>query len=128
MAKTKLTNADIETSFIDFLKQYSCLDNEFIDDFFKNVNKVDIESYYDCVISLNKLVKWLNISDAGKEKLVTKINRDYVKGEDYITKKRGKKDKAGEKNHKLYYITIVLAKKFYKLQKHQKVIKLENIL
>jgi len=73
---------------IDFLKKYSSVSNEFIDDFF---GMYDINTKQtDIVIDLEKVVKWLN---AVKGNLKETLKRSYKFGIDYtvmrVKKKKG---------------------------------------
>ena len=47
-------------SLIDFLKKYSTIPNQFIDDFYKIIDYKEINNN-EITIDLNDVVKWLNI-------------------------------------------------------------------
>jgi phage anti-repressor protein len=98
-------------SFKDFIKQFGIIDEQFIDTFFENFNKYDIEEQDDFIIDLDILISWLELNNKKKEKVITKIKKEYSIDEDYIVKKENDSNrKSGHKISK-YYITIELAKK-----------------
>ena len=72
--------------FIDFLKKYSLVPNQFIDDFFNLMDYKDINSNQK-VVDLDKVVKWLSINKwKAKETLI----KSYRKNIDYTIQKISK--------------------------------------
>ena len=51
-------------TFIDFLKKYSTIPNQFLDDFYKIFNHTTINSN-EINIDLDNVIKWLNITKYG---------------------------------------------------------------
>lgn len=94
--------------FIDFLKKYTIVPTQFIDDFFKLMDYNDIESSKQ-IIDLDKVVKWLNINKAMAKKTLLK---SYRKNIDYtITKVYKPKGKGGQ-NAEIILLTIRCFKQF----------------
>jgi hypothetical protein len=81
-------------SFIDFLKKFSSVPNQFIEDFFNLMNYKDIESN-EKIIDLDKVIKWLNINKNMAKKTLIK---SYRKNIDYIVKKKVKTKGSGGHN------------------------------
>ena len=65
----------------DFLKKYSTIPNQFIDDFFSLYNYKTNDT--DIIINFENLVKWLNIR---KDNLKKTLERTYIKDIDYRIK------------------------------------------
>ena len=70
--------------FIDFLKKYSTVPNQFIDDFFNLMDYKEYESN-EKIIDLDKVVKWLDIN---KRKAKITLIKSYRKNIDFIIKNR----------------------------------------
>ena len=73
----------------EFLKKYSIIDNEFIDDFYTFYDEG--KSEFDFTVSLELVANWLNVrKDVLKKLLLSNfiINRDYI--EEKETNKKGK--------------------------------------
>ena len=60
--------------FIDFLKKYSTVPNQFIDDFFNLMDYKEFESN-EKIIDLDKVVKWLDINKGMAKKTLIKSYR-----------------------------------------------------
>jgi len=100
-------------SFIDFLKKYSNVPNQFIDDFFNLMEYRDYESN-EKIVDLDKVIKWLDIN---KSKAKETLIKSYRKNIDYIIKKVIKPTKSGSGGHNAEKIllTIRCFKKFCQL-------------
>jgi hypothetical protein len=98
-------------SFIDFLKKYSVVPNQFIDDFFNLMDYKDINSNQK-VVDLDKVVKWLSIN---KWKAKKTLIKSYRKNIDYIIKKLVKTKGSGGHNAEKILLTIRCFKKFCQL-------------
>ena len=55
-------------SFVDFLKKYSNVQNQFIEDFFSLMDYREFEST-EKIVDLDKVVKWLDINKGMAKKL-----------------------------------------------------------
>ena len=64
-------------SFIDFLKKYSKVPNQFIDDFFSLMDYKDFESN-EKIVDLDKVVKWLDINKGMAKKTLLKSYRKNI--------------------------------------------------
>ena len=80
-------------SFMNFLKKYSNVPNQFIDDFFSLMDYRDFESN-EKIVDLDKIVKWLDINKAMAKKTLMK---SYRKNIDYVIKKVIKPKKSARK-------------------------------
>jgi hypothetical protein len=69
--------------FKDFLKKYSNLNDEFIDDFY-NIYEFNDDNNSDYMIDLDIVSKWL---DTRKRKLKETLVKSYNKNIDYVVKK-----------------------------------------
>ena len=98
-------------SFIDFLKKYSNVPNQFLDDFFNLINYKEIESKQK-TIDLDKVVKWLDIDKSMAKKTLIK---SYRKNIDYVIKKVVKKIGSGGHNKDKILLTIRCFKKLCQL-------------
>ena len=98
-------------SFMDFLKKFSSIPNQFIEDFFNLMNYKDIESN-EKIIDLDKVIKWLNINKNMAKKTLIK---SYRKNIDYIVKKKVKTKGSGGHNAEEILLTIRCFKKFCQL-------------
>ncbi len=107
-----------------FLKQYSTISNDFIDEFLSFYN-VDTK-YYDFIIDINKVAEWL-VTVKGKLKETLKLS--YKSNIDYkVSKKKKEKKGSGGHNEELILLTPDCFKKICQLTRTKKEIKLENIL
>jgi phage anti-repressor protein/predicted GIY-YIG superfamily endonuclease len=98
---------------MDFLKKYSNVPNQFIDDFFSLMDYRDYESN-EKIVDLDKVIKWLNINKAMAKKTLMK---SYRKNIDYVIKKviKPKKSGSGGHNAEQILLTIRCFKKFCQL-------------
>ena len=111
----KIINTD-KLILTDFLKKYSAIPNQFIDDFFNLTNYQDIESN-EKIVDLDKVIKWLNINKGMAKKTLIK---SYKKNIDYtITKVYKPKGKGGQNAEKIL-LTILCFKKICQLTKSKK--------
>jgi hypothetical protein len=70
-------------TFIDFLKKYSTIPNNFLDDFYKIFNNITINNN-NINIDLDNVIKWLKIKkQSAKDTLI----KSYKKDIDYQIKK-----------------------------------------
>jgi predicted GIY-YIG superfamily endonuclease/phage anti-repressor protein len=99
--------------FIDFLKKYSTVPNQFIDDFFNLMDYKEFESN-EKIIDLDKVVKWLDINKGMAKKTLIK---SYRKNIDFIIKKVVKPKGKGGQNAEKILLTIRCFKKFCQLTK-----------
>ena len=86
--------------FKDFLKKYSSLNDEFIDDF-NNIYEFNENSDNDYMIDLEIVSKWLNTT---KGKLKETLVQSYNKNIDYIIKKE-KNGKVSKSNKEIILLT-----------------------
>jgi len=98
-------------SFIDFLKKYSNVPNQFIDDFFSLMDYKEIESS-EKIVDLDKAVKWLNIN---KHKAKETLIKSYRKNIDYTITKTIKPAGRGGQKREIILLTIRCFKKFCQL-------------
>ena len=98
-------------SFIDFLKKYSNVPNQFIDDFFSLMDYKEFESN-EKIVDLDKIIKWLDINKGMAKKTLVK---SYRKNIDYIIKKVIKPKGKGGQNAEKILLTIRCFKKFCQL-------------
>lgn len=89
-------------SFLDFLKKYSTIPNQFLDDFFKLFNYESIDNT-EKIVNGNDVIKWLDIH---KHNLKKTLKKSYIKDVDYniskITKLKGK----GGQTNEIIMLTI----------------------
>ena len=86
--------------FKDFLKKYSNLNNEFIDDFY-NIYEFNENNNSDYMIDLDIVSKWL---DTRKRKLKETLVKSYNKNIDYILQKE-KTRKISKTNKEIILLT-----------------------
>ena len=72
--------------FKDFLKKYSNLNDEFVDDF-NNIYEINENNNSDYMIDLDIVSKWL---ETRKRKLKETLVKSYNKNIDYVIKKNRK--------------------------------------
>ena len=96
---------------MDFLKKYSNVPNQFIDDFFSLMDYRDFESN-EKIVDLDKVIKWLDINKGMAKKTLT---NSYRKNIDYIIKKVIKPKGKGGQNAEKILLTIRCFKKFCQL-------------
>ena len=103
--------------FVDFIKEYTTISNDFIDDFFEIFND-DIEVYNNSfIVNSDTLMKWLDMKQ--KENFINTIEKSYNIDEDYIIEYPNKNRKGGN-NEKIYYLTTRAAKKYCLMTKSKK--------
>lgn len=102
--------------FIDFLKKYSNIPNQFLDDFYKIFNHTTINSN-EINIDLDNVIKWLNITKYGAKNT---LKKSYKKDIDYKIIKLKKSTGSGGHNNEKIYITIQCFKKICQLTKSSK--------
>ena len=105
-----------EITFKDFLKKYSMLSNEFIDDFYSiyDFNENNNESF---IINLDVVAKWLNTQ---KFKLKETLVKSYVLSFDYIIKLENKNAKVSKSNKEIILLTPDCFKRLCLLSKTKK--------
>ena len=103
--------------FVDFLKNYTLIDNEFIDDFFSlfDENNFNLSNLF--IINYKLLIKWLDIKS--KRTFVDTIKNSYKLNIDYIIKEENKRGSGGKKN-KIYILTSDSAKRYCLMTKSSK--------
>lgn len=88
--------------FLNFLKKYSNIPNQFLDDFFKLFNYESIDNT-EKIVNGNDVIKWLDIH---KHNLKKTLKKSYIKDVDYtiskITKLKGK----GGQTNEIIMLTI----------------------
>jgi phage anti-repressor protein len=100
-------------TFIDFLKKYSTIPNQFLDDFYKIFNHTTINSN-EINIDLDNVIKWLNITKYGAKNT---LKKSYKKDIDYKILKIKKSYGSGGHNKEKIYITVQCFKKICQLTK-----------
>jgi phage anti-repressor protein len=98
-------------SFMDFLKKYSNVPNQFIDDFFSLMDYKEFESN-EKIVDLDKVIKWLDINKGMAKKTLT---NSYRKNIDYTIKKVIKPKGKGGQKREIILLTIRCFKKFCQL-------------
>jgi len=98
-------------SFVDFLKKYSNVPNQFIEDFFSLMDYREFEST-EKIVDLDKVVKWLDINKGMAKKTLVKSYRTNI---DYHVKKVIKPKGKGGQNREIILLTIRCFKKFCQL-------------
>lgn len=89
-------------SFIDFLKKYSTIPNQFLDDFFKLFN-YESNNTTEKIVNANNVIKWLEIH---KHNLKKTLKKSYIKDVDYIINKTQKLKGIGGQKNEIIMITI----------------------
>jgi phage anti-repressor protein len=90
----------------DFLKKYSTIDNQFIDDMYSFYD--DSKNEYDFSIDLDKMAKWLEVK---KEHLKRLLEANFSENQDYIqTKPITKLSGIGKNNIKIVLLTYECSK------------------
>ena len=102
-------------SLREFLKKYSNIHNDFIDDFFDMYEIETNEKSF--VINLDKISDWLDVS---KGNLKDTLINSYKKNIDYKIKKNPTSDGSGGKNRELIMLTPRCFKKLCMLSKSKK--------
>ena len=100
-------------TFIDFLKKYSTIPNQFLDDFYKIFNHTTIGSN-EINIDLDNVIKWLQIKKQSAKDTLTK---SYKKNIDYQIKRVIKKKGTGGQKREIITITVNCFKKICQLTK-----------
>jgi hypothetical protein len=94
-------------SFINFLKKYSTIPNQFLDDFYKIFSHVKMTNN-EINIDLDNVIKWLKIKKQSAKDTLTK---SYKKDIDYQIKKVIKKKGKGGQKKEIIMITVQCFKK-----------------
>jgi len=110
VTEQKIKNDDM-LSFINFLKKYSNVPNQFIDDFFSLMDYKEFESN-EKIVDLDKVIKWLDINKGMAKKTLT---NSYRKNIDYTIKKVIKPKGKGGQKREIILLTIRCFKKFCQL-------------
>ena len=104
-------------SFIDFMKKYSTISHDFLDNYYKLINYQIDEVTDEKIIDLNDVIKWLNIQKhSAKDTLV----KSYKKEIDYTILKIKKKEGSGGHNKEIIKITANCFKKICQFTKSKK--------
>jgi phage anti-repressor protein/predicted GIY-YIG superfamily endonuclease len=103
-------------TFIDFLKKYSTIPNQFLDDFYKIFNHTVIDSN-EINIDLDNVIKWLQIKKQSAKDTLTK---SYKKNIDYQIKRVIKKKGTGGQKREIITITVNCFKKICQLTRSKK--------
>ena len=88
--------------FIDFLKKYSTIPNQFLDDFFKLFN-YESNNTKEKIINSNNVIKWLDIH---KHNFKKTLKKSYIKDIDYSISKTQKLKGTGGQKNEIIMITI----------------------
>ena len=104
-------------NFVNFLKKYTLINNNFIEDFYELFNEKSIELNNIFIINYKLLIKWLDLKT--KKGFVETIKNSYKKNIDYIVAEENKQGTGGKKN-KIYILTSDAAKRFCLLTKSKK--------
>jgi phage anti-repressor protein len=102
-------------TFRDFLKKYSLLTNEFIDDFY-NIYEYDENNNANFIIDLEVVSKWL---DSYKHKLKKTLVKSYILSFDYIIKLE-KNAKISKSNKEIILLTPDCFKRLCLMSKTRK--------
>jgi phage anti-repressor protein/predicted GIY-YIG superfamily endonuclease len=89
-------------SFLDFLKKYSTIPNQFLDDFFKLFNNQSIDDT-EKIIDLENVAKWLEVQ---KHKLKETLQKSYIKDVDYKISRVYKPKGTGGQKKEIIMISI----------------------
>jgi phage anti-repressor protein/predicted GIY-YIG superfamily endonuclease len=100
-------------NYKDFLKKFSTVPNQFIEDFYKLTDYKEINNN-EMTIDLNNVVKWLKIIKKNAKDTLTK---SYIKDVDYKIIKNNKIKGSGGHNKETILMTINCFKKFCQLTK-----------
>ena len=104
-------------NFVEFLKQYTLIDNNFIEDFYKLFNESSIELSNLFIVNYELLIKWLDIKT--KKTFVETLKNSYKLNIDYIVKNKQTKSHGGN-NKKIYILTSDAAKRYCLMTKSSK--------
>ena len=107
----------------DFLKKYSLIDKDFIDDFYSFYDEGKNE--YDYTINLNNISKWLELR---KDNLKVLLVSNFIEDQDYIIleKPKGKGRGIGSNNVKPVYLTYTCAKLLCMISRSEKAALIRN--
>ena len=94
-------------SFVDFLKKYSTISNQFLDDFFKLFN-YETDCDKEKIVNIDDVKLWLNVQ---KHKLKETLVKTYKKNIDYEIKKVFKPKGTGGQKKEIIMLTINCFKK-----------------
>lgn len=102
--------------FIDFLKKYSTIPNNFLDDFYKIFNNTSLDSN-EINIDLDNVIKWLQIQKhSAKDTLIKTYKKDIDYKIDKVIKIKG----TGGQKREIITITVNCFKKICQLTKSKK--------
>jgi phage anti-repressor protein len=104
-------------NFLSFLKKYTLINDEFINDFYKLFDEKYIVLNNSFIINYELLIKWLDIKS--KKSFVETLNNSYKKNIDYIVIKQ-KINTHGGNNKKIYMLTSDAAKRYCLMTKSKK--------
>lgn len=89
-------------SFLDFLKKYSTIPNQFLEDFFKFFDYKNIE-HNEKIINLDDVIKWLDIN---KHKLKQTLQNSYIKNIDYTISRVNKPKGTGGQKREIIMMSV----------------------
>jgi phage anti-repressor protein len=104
-------------NFLSFLKKYTLINDEFINDFYKLFDEKYIVLNNSFIINYELLIKWLDIKS--KKSFVETLNNSYKKNIDYIVINQ-KINTHGGNNKKIYMLTSDAAKRYCLMTKSKK--------
>ena len=99
----------------EFLKKYSLVDNNFIDDFYTFYD--DGKNEYDFTISLELISNWLNVR---KDHIKRLLKNNFTENQDYIINKVTGLKGTGKNNVKLVLLTYSCSKLLCMISKSEK--------
>ena len=99
----------------EFLKKYSLVDNNFIDDFYTFYD--DGKNEYDFTISLELISNWLNVR---KDHIKRLLKNNFTENQDYIINKVTGLKGIGKNNVKLVLLTYSCSKLLCMISKSEK--------
>lgn len=106
---------------IDFLKKYSLIDDNFIDDFYSFYDEGKNE--YDFTINIELISKWLNVKKENSKRL---LESNFVKNQDYIENKVSGLKGSGNNNTKVVLLTYTCAKLLCMISRSEKASLIRN--
>jgi phage anti-repressor protein len=107
----------------DFLKTYSLIDKDFIDDFYSFYDEGKNE--YDYAINLDNIAKWLELR---KDNLKVLLVSNFIEEQDYVILKKSKTKGRGigSNNVKPVYLTYTCAKLLCMISRSEKASLIRN--
>jgi superfamily II DNA or RNA helicase/phage anti-repressor protein len=115
-SKVEIKNNYTKNNLYDFLKKYSTISNQFLDDFYKIFNHSTINSN-EININLDDVIKWLQIQKHGAK---TTLLKTYKKDIDYEIKKIHKPKGKGGQKREIITITVNCFKKICQLTRSKR--------